>query len=779
KGTKAHEEVGRVPRYCSDELQVSADVARSHGGDGGGKGKRKPNLGGRAAGRLNTRDKTRNLSLKEITDTKGPDPIQFELRDKQTVMPLGYHAAHWSSYIGEVIRGMPLYYPSWLKVLKERKAALITDIGTQFDLRPHMESPDWTEINVVIQQHLQKAYNTNKSSTTQEYPSLIDTFFAAHTVNREFLRDEDRQEMRRLEATGTYTGDEINRLDRGGIPCERSPANIPRRQVTGERIMGTLNAASLSVIYVPMKIPMDLNNSMPSRDHGEKHINDSRHQWMVLEIQKQQARLVYPDQNQFHKEVEKIASSFYIMNFPDYVDAKRLWVECQSYERIVDAFIENKRSKAGKRLRFVRFLGVKNEEQLARSLASIWIGSHHLFVSIARFNRQEKNEAFSRNNGDKTTNYIPSQKADHVGSSQNKKSHASSLNGDRDSKVEKQVTVVKGNTLSNVPLTPSLITPALVLDDSCADNILEKFKVIFKGKVYMARAKELFAWTPIFLDHKEFEYILDDESLHGAKNKSVGSQNGEDVLVDDSDVEGVSETFFGDKHPSPNNSVCNSIQKVVEQQSGDLFCIYDVLNKKPKAGSSGRILCVWEATILKKDYATVSDNFIAIYETWISNNSKVVVIYAPQSLSHKRVLWDYISSLITRWNGETIVMGDFNEVRYIDEHFGSMFNQSSSRLFNHFITSSGLVDVKLEGYSFTWAHLSAIKMSKLDRFVDGFDVMVEQAWNSFSHSDTNGLIRFKKKLQDLKKIIRSWIKDKKLQQSGAINSSKEDLIDID
>nr|GEX60280.1 RNA-directed DNA polymerase, eukaryota [Tanacetum cinerariifolium] len=213
---------------------------------------------------------------------------------------------------------------------------------------------------------------------------------------------------------------------------------------------------------------------------------------------------------------------------------------------------------------------------------------------------------------DKTTNSIPSQKADHLGSSQNKKSYASSLNGDRDSKVEKQVTAVKGNTLSNVPLTPSLITPALVLVDSCigkkwgetmdikenlvssfaqkwlciktkqADNILEKFKVIFKGKVYMARAKELFIWTSIFLDHKESEYVSDDESLHGTKNKSVGSQHGEDDLVDDSDVEGVSETFFGDKHPSPNNSVCNNSEKVAEQQSEDPFCIYDVLNKKPK-----------------------------------------------------------------------------------------------------------------------------------------------------------------------------------------------------
>nr|GEZ26468.1 F-box domain, leucine-rich repeat domain, L domain-like protein [Tanacetum cinerariifolium] len=50
-------------------------------------------------------------------------------------------------------------------------------------------------------------------------PSLIDIFFIAHTVDGVFTRDEDLliyEEMRRLEATGTYTDDEINRLARGG-----------------------------------------------------------------------------------------------------------------------------------------------------------------------------------------------------------------------------------------------------------------------------------------------------------------------------------------------------------------------------------------------------------------------------------------------------------------------------------------------------------------------------------------------------------------------------------
>ncbi|GKB64400.1 hypothetical protein Tco_0920586 [Tanacetum coccineum] len=34
---------------------------------------------------------------------------------------------------------------------------------------------------------------TNSRTGTQEHPSLIDTFFVAHTVNGEFLQDEDRR----------------------------------------------------------------------------------------------------------------------------------------------------------------------------------------------------------------------------------------------------------------------------------------------------------------------------------------------------------------------------------------------------------------------------------------------------------------------------------------------------------------------------------------------------------------------------------------------------------
>nr|GFC93434.1 RNA-directed DNA polymerase, eukaryota [Tanacetum cinerariifolium] len=132
-------------------------------------------------------------------------------------------------------------------------------------------------------------------------------------------------------------------------------------------------------------------------------------------------------------------------------------------------------------------------------------------------------------------------------------------------------------------------------------------------------------------------------------------------------------------------------------------------------GNSGGILCVWEDSIFKKDSVSVSDNFIALFGTWLPSNSKVliVVIYAPQSPILKRILWEYISGMIVRWYVESIVLGDFNKVRSEEERFGSLFNRASARNLNYFIALAGLIEIKMEGYSYTWLHPSATKMSKL------------------------------------------------------------------
>ncbi|GJT88887.1 hypothetical protein Tco_1070604 [Tanacetum coccineum] len=143
-------ELGRWQAGLAGTWEMSADVARGHGGDGGGddrpsshhiptscggclgnrgKGTRKPNLGGTRAGRQHTRQETRNLGLKAITDKSGPVSIRFEFGDRETLMPLGEHAAHWANYLGELVRELPLHYPSWRQVPAEQKAGVMAQIG--------------------------------------------------------------------------------------------------------------------------------------------------------------------------------------------------------------------------------------------------------------------------------------------------------------------------------------------------------------------------------------------------------------------------------------------------------------------------------------------------------------------------------------------------------------------------------------------------------------------------------------------------------------------------
>nr|GFC83639.1 hypothetical protein [Tanacetum cinerariifolium] len=64
-------------------------------------------------GRMHTRQDTQNLRLKAITNKNGLFPIRFEIGNRETLMPLSDHAAHWANYLEELVRELPLHYRSW------------------------------------------------------------------------------------------------------------------------------------------------------------------------------------------------------------------------------------------------------------------------------------------------------------------------------------------------------------------------------------------------------------------------------------------------------------------------------------------------------------------------------------------------------------------------------------------------------------------------------------------------------------------------------------------
>ncbi|GJT10717.1 RNA-directed DNA polymerase, eukaryota [Tanacetum coccineum] len=51
----------------------------------------------------------------------------------------------------------------------------------------------------------------------------------------------------------------------------------------------------------------------------------------------------------------------------------------------------------------------------------------------------------------------------------------------------------------------------------------------------------------------------------------------------------------------------------------------------------------------------------------------IVAVYAPHDPSDKRMLWDYLAHVINQWQGEVVIMGDFNEMKLESGEYGYIF----------------------------------------------------------------------------------------------------------
>ncbi|GJS31327.1 RNA-directed DNA polymerase, eukaryota [Tanacetum coccineum] len=245
----------------------------------------------------------------------------------------------------------------------------------------------------------------------------------------------------------------------------------------------------------------------------------------------------------------------------------------------------------------------------------------------------------------------------------------------------------------------------------------------------------------------------------------------------------------------------------------------------------GGYLVGWDPLCVSICNIRKSNSFVMIRGVWKASGVKLMLVsvYAPHVSKEKHLLWDYLESEIKRWEGEVIIMGDFNEVRYKCERFGSVFNAFDANVFNSFIVDSGLVEVVLGGNKFTWCHKSGSKMSKLDRFlvsenlmnaypninaitmprflsdhcpiflreishdygpipfkvfhhwfdIAEFNNLVEDIWNKYSSKESNPIRYFSHKLKFLKGKIREWNLSRRSADISLFNKLKIDLDTID
>nr|GEV33676.1 RNA-directed DNA polymerase, eukaryota [Tanacetum cinerariifolium] len=384
-----------------------------------------------------------------------------------------------------------------------------------------------------------------------------------------------------------------------------------------------------------------------------------------------------------------ISMSVFVTNFPDSFGSRDLWSLCEEYGKVVDVFIPNLKSKAGKRFAFVRFIGVDDMDRLIGNLCTLWVGRLHLLANAVRYERPPKSSPsvklpFVKSYAPFTSSPSGSF-ADAVKDNKNVPPHSSPVScspalvlddtcvnvwdvtknvnsipnlrtiltneGFMDVKLsylgglwvmielnseetkmkllqhtgvnswfeelkpasqefvcnERIVWVdIEGiplhlwssSTFSRIGMKwgtvmdieessgSSFARKRLCIKTSMAVNILKTFKVIYKGKVFMVRAKELFTWSPCFLEYKDPGYLSEDESSLDGNNNLGNSQHGNVNQVEESDVDGVSDTIFEVSPQALRVDVHEVNEKANSHHLDDPFGLYDLLRKSTNLSAS-------------------------------------------------------------------------------------------------------------------------------------------------------------------------------------------------
>nr|GEW91660.1 hypothetical protein [Tanacetum cinerariifolium] len=170
-----------------------------------------------------------------------------------------------------------------------------------------------------------------------------------------------------------------------------------------------------------------------------------------------------------------------------------------------------------------------------------------------------------------------------------------------------------------------------------------------------------------------------------------------------------------------------------------------------------------------------NDNYVLVEGLWIPNDVHLmwIIVYAPQNLSSKISLWSSLVNIIGDWDGNLVMMGDL--MKFVKQMKG--------------------------GFKFTWTDKWGTKMSKLDRFLvskcfyDNFPhvtgVVLEKGipdhrpilLKDFKEHDgiveASGFISFKKKLQNLRRVIRDWVISKKADSNKLKREHQARLASVD
>ncbi|GJX40177.1 RNA-directed DNA polymerase, eukaryota, reverse transcriptase zinc-binding domain protein [Tanacetum coccineum] len=272
-----------------------------------------------------------------------------------------------------------------------------------------------------------------------------------------------------------------------------------------------------------------------------------------------------------------------------------------------------------------------------------------------------------------------------------------------------------------------------------------------------------------FVEQNEEENESDDEKFQG-ELKGDNLRSDED-LEGDNEKNAVPETVFEEDLPKSYGGEASVGQSYPPGFTPRADVEPDVERSKQR---NGYVTEVGEEVKVYDDMKSGSERFFSKEDsTELVTNGKLLLIisvYAPQELTEKKLLWDYLFHVIANWKG--------------------------ANAFNSFISSAGLEEVPLGGLTTLDRYLSdhhpiLLRESKYDygpipfRFfqywleVDGFEQLVKETWSEAPMDVSNAMLVLMKKLKYLKNKIRAWNNDMRKNSKNSKLKFKVELSYMD
>ena len=147
---------------------------------------------------------------------------------------------------------------------------------------------------------------------------------------------------------------------------------------------------------------------------------------------------------------------------------------------------------------------------------------------------------------------------------------------------------------------------------------------------------------------------------------------------------------------------------------------------KDAIGSSGGLLTCWNDEIYEGYLINSGDFSLAIKLVNKQNNFCWMLsnIYGPHNEHDRKLLFAELSGIRRSCLLPWVLLGDFNATRFHNDWKGAAISQAPSRLFNEFIDSQQLMEIKSSNRRYTWSNLREDpSLAILDRcfiFLDWF-----------------------------------------------------------